>query len=263
MRRRVALKGFVLPLVGVVALGGSGCFVTPREEQAVVTFTLDVPSSSYAAGSGSGSTPWDGMDRFHLDTFPKYVRVALEYKDWEDCSGGWPDPRLGIGGGEGPDGEVEVTLECSTGTDRLLRALGFVADAAGVMVYQEEQVQQLSLTAGQSQDLTVKMLPAKTGTVDLNVRCQGGTGEDWAPVRVSLVDARAQVVFPAVALEKKGDYLQKEIHGVPVGRYLATDVVLRHQVTGQEAQMQVIKPTYVVEAAGDRVAVNLVTPCTF
>jgi len=255
MRLAPLLAALVLPL---------GCFVSPTDDADTVRLSLAVAvphSHTFAAG---GFTPWDNQDRFHLDTFPKYVRVAAvpEGQDYEQAYATWPDPQLGIGSaGEGPAGEVGVNLDVPPGSYRL-HVLGFIVGEEQVTVYGEQQSPALSLVAGQSLDLNLVTRRLETGTLAISVRCQQGNYGEWQPDRVMLWDARAAVLFPASGLaQTTTGALEVELPGVPVGRELWIRFILKSQLTGDETAVEVRK-LFGLEQAGERLPVSFVIPCS-
>jgi hypothetical protein len=246
-----------------VALLLAGCFVSSTDRETVaLQVTVGTPGAATYSLAAGDSTPWDTMDRFHLDEFPKYVRVAVEPEgqDYEQSNGTWPDPQLGVGAGEGPAGEVDVSLEVPPGSYRL-RVLGFVTELGRVLVYAEQQPLSLSLSAGQSRDVDLQTSKLDTGKIAVSVRCQQGSIADWSPTRISLWDARAAVLFPAVKLEQTSTgALEAEIPAVPVGRQFWAHVVLVNKQTGKEAWVD-YRRLFGLQQANDVLPVSIVIPC--
>jgi hypothetical protein len=254
MRRALLLAALVLPL---------GCFVSPTDDADTVRLSLAVAvphSQTFAAG---GFSPWDTQDRFHLDTFPKYVRVAAvpEGQDYDQAYATWPDPQLGIGSaGEGASGEVGIDLDLPPGSYRL-HVLGFVVGGEQVTVYGEQQSPTLSLVAGKILDLDLVTRQLETGTLAISVRCQQGNYGEWQPDRLMLWDARAAVLFPAQTLyQTTTGALEVELPGVPVEREFWIRFILKSQLTGDETAVEVRK-LFGLEKAGERLPVSFVIPC--
>lgn len=254
-------------LAALIALLSGGCFVNPVEETARMTLSVGVPPAPSVSSKvqAQASKYWDTLGLFYLFRFPKYVRVAVEHADgYELASGTWPDPERGVGtSGEGPQGEVEVTMQVPVGNGRRLRVLGYVQDLDQVLVYGEAREQWLDLAAGQSLDLTIDTAPLPTGRVDLTVRCDQGNTGPYQPDRVLLVDVRAAVIFPAVELEpdQVTQSLKAELSGLPVGRYFWPRIIIRNTITGQEQSVEVRNPTFRVTAPDETKAVSYVIPC--
>lgn len=254
MRTALLLAALVLPL---------GCLVSPTEDADTVRLSLAVAvprSQTFAAG---GFSPWDTQDRFHLDTFPKYVRVAAvpEGQDYEQAYATWPDPELGIGSaGEGASGEVAVDLDVPPGSYRL-HVLGFIVGEEQVTVYGEQQSPALSLAAGQSLDLDLVTRQLETGTLAISVRCQQGNYGEWQPHRVMLWDARAAVLYPAQTLvQTTTGALEVELLGIPVGREFWIRFIVKSQLTGDETAVEVRK-LFGLKQAGERLPVSYAIPC--
>jgi hypothetical protein len=253
------------PLVAALplALLAAGCLVSPLEETELLRLRLELPPAGERAATASFS-PWDPQGLFHLDRFPKLVRVAVESQDYELRTGTWPDPQLGIGAGEAADGAVGVELLVPAGSGRRLRALGYLLGLDGeVHVYREEAPLALSLVAGQASEATLPMAGHPGGLVELTVRCETGTQEAWQPFEVSLVDAKALVIHPARQLLADGNGALKVTIAAPVGRPHWTRLTLRNTSLGQLTTLDVRKPTYVVGVAGETAVVDLPIPCAF
>lgn len=249
------MKRLLLPLL-LLAL--EACFVSPLDddELAHVALSLELPSTAAV----SVSNPWDEQDLFHLQVFPKYVRVAIELEDYERDIATWPDPHQGIGSGESDAGEVDVALDVEAGTDLRLRVLGFVADAGTVQAFREEQALTVDLVAGQTTDVTVEMVEHPVGNVTLSVNeCQAIS--PWRPTRVSLVDARAQVIFPPRGLEPVTSGWQAKLSSVPTGRSFWARVLFQNTETGQEGHVNLPDTSIVVSSAGAEIQVSLDVSC--
>ena len=246
-------------ILGVWCLLFQGACIVSPGDTVQVTFCVGVPSSAtYAAGSDF--SPWDEYGQFHLGTFPKYVRVAVEHQDYELVNATWPDPKAGMGSGEGAEGEVDVTLEAPAGAARRVQVLGFVTDLDWVLVYGGGTV--VDLVAGQDADLTVATTRLETGRIDMTVRCQQGNAGYWVPDRVMLWDARAAVLFPPHTLKQVSPTgaLGVEIESVPVERQFWARVVLRHMVTGAETSVEA-RNFFGVEQPDEMQAVNIIVLC--
>jgi hypothetical protein len=249
------MRRCLLPLL--IAL--EACFVTPLDDDdlAHVSLAVELPTTAAAV---SVSNPWDEQDLFHLQVFPKYVRVAIELEDYERDIATWPDPQQGIGSGEQAAGEVDVVLDVEAGTDLRLRVLGFVADAGTVQVFREELAPTVDLVAGQTTDVTVDMVEHPVGSVTVSVNeCQAVS--PWQPIRVSLVDARAQVIFLPRDLEPVTSGWQAKLSSVPVGRTLWARVLLQNAETGQEGHINLPGIPIIVSTAGAEIQVSLDVSC--
>jgi hypothetical protein len=247
-------------------LSSAGCFVTPIEDAELVQLTL---SLNMPQGKGTfpvTGSPFDNLDQFHLELFPKYVRVAVsvEGEDYDLTSGTWPDPETGIGpAGEGAQGQVEVSLTVPAGEDRLFSALGYVHEEGKVIAYQEAEAKSVDLVAGQDRDVTLDMVSQKSGTAEISVRCEYGNTGAWQPVQVSLIDAQAFVLFPPVHLEKHPitQALSVQLGGIPLHRLFQTRVYVENVVSGGTKWADVRSPAFSVSEVSEIRAVNLTIPC--
>jgi hypothetical protein len=243
-------------------LASAGCFVRSSTGGGETLVEVGVPGLGRVASAISSSDPWDSQGIFHLELFPKLVRVAAVSSDYELASGTWPDPVVGIGEeGEGASGEVSVSLDVPAGSSRKLRALGFVVDAGKVLVYMESEAKTLDLIAGQDAQTTLEMTRARSGTVAASAACDlDGTG--WTPAKVALVDARALVLHTAQTLVKTdAGTLAVEIRGVPVDRPHFARITLASS-SGKTKDYDIRKPTFSVPGANDRISVALSVPCS-
>jgi hypothetical protein len=252
-----------LLLAALLALPGQGCFISPSDdgELARIALSLDMPAAG-ALAAGQTSSPFDNQDLFHLDVFPKFVRVAVEVEDYELTSGTWPDPERG-GVGEGDEGEVDVALQVPAGEGRRITVLAYIHELERVIPYRQQKPATVDLVAGTTTDLTLEMVRHETGKVAASVRCQQGNTGLWQPERISIVDARAMVVFPKEKLETDiyTQALKTEVAGVPVNRAFWARIYLKHLVTGETDFMDVRLPTFQVKTANDTSPVNLSIPC--
>ena len=251
-----------LLLLAPLAALAAGCFVSPLPEE-TLSLRLELPPSGERQASATFS-PWDPQGLFHMEKFPKLVRVAVESQDYELKTGTWPDPALGIGAGEGEDGSVGVELSVPAGSDRRLRALGYLLDGTGaVRVYREATPLTLSLIAGKQAEATLPMVVHPSGSVALTVRCETGNQEPWQPIEVSLVDAKAFVMHTPRRLGLDTTGALKVTIAVPIGRPHWTRVTLKNASLEQLTVLDVRKPTYSVTTEGETAAVDLPIPCTF
>lgn len=255
-----------LLLFFAVTLPGAGCFVTPIDDADLVPLSL---SLSMPRGKGvfpATGSPFDNLDQFHLELFPKYARVAvsLEGQDYELASGTWPDPETGIGtAGEGAQGQVEVTVKVPAGEARVFSALGYIYEEGKVIAYQEAEAKSVDLVAGQSTDVTLDMVQQESGAAEISVRCEYGNTGPWQPVSVSLIDAQAFVVFPPVRLDKDPitEALSVQLGGIPLGRLFQTRVYVEKVVSSDTKWADVRSPTFSVAEVSEIRAVNLTIPC--
>jgi len=81
---RLALLALLLPLLG-------GCLVSPLPDEDELRIELALPPSGVRSPEAT-FTPWDSQGLFHLEKFPKLVRVAVESQDYELRTGTWPGP---------------------------------------------------------------------------------------------------------------------------------------------------------------------------
>jgi hypothetical protein len=252
----------------LLALACSSCLVTPVSEEATIALSTSLPllpadARPSAPLRNETFNPWDRYGYFQLSLFPKLVRVAVESSDYELASGTWPNPEQGIGAGEGPGGEVSVELRVPAGADRRVRALGFIADPTGVLVYEEQAAPSLTLVAGMTTDLTLPMVRGAWGRVVASARCEAGDAGPWDPVAVSLVDAKAFVIHPSQALrvDPSTQTLGVEIASVPVGRYHWPRTILQHRQSGEVKVIDLRQLTFLVKTQDERSLVNIVLPC--
>ncbi len=249
-------------LAALCVLCASGCFVSPFEEE-ILSLRLELPPGAQRTASAAFS-PWDLQGLFHLEKFPKLVRVAVESQDYELKTGTWPDPARGIGAGEAEDGAVQLELSVPAGSGRRLRALGYLVDAAGaVKVYREQAPLPLTLVPGTQSEATLPLVSHPSGQVELTVRCETGNQGPWLPFEVSLVDAKALVMHAPRRLELDATGALKVTIAAPVGRPHWTRVALRNASLAQLAYLDVRKPTYVVAAEGEKAVVDLPVSCAF
>jgi hypothetical protein len=248
---------------------GAGCFVSPIEgsDAVQVSLSLSLPGGPQGKSTfpATGS-PFDNLGQFHLELFPKYVRVAvsLEGEDYELTNGTWPDPEQGIGpAGEGAQGQVEVSLTVPAGEGRQFSALGYVYDEGQVIAYQEADTKSVDLVAGQDRDVTLEMIPQKSGAAEISVRCEYGNSGPWQPVQVSLIDAQAFVLFPPVHLDKHPitQALSVQLGGIPLDRLFQTRVYVENVVSGGTKWADVRSPAFSVAEVSEIRAVNLTIPC--
>ncbi len=242
----------------------SGCFITSaEEEQAEVILSIGLPTSTGYALS-TEFDPWDKQGLFHLEAFPKLVRVAVEYEDYELVTGTWPDRELGVGDGESSSGEVGVILTVPAGRSRTLRALGYIALGEQVQVYRELTPYDLDLIAGVPASAPLAMVQHESGSVSLTIRCESGNQGAWVPIQVSLVDARAMVLWPSTLLTPdQNSALKVTITGVPVGRPHWVRVTLFNGVQGTSTALDVRRPTFIVGSPRDDIPVAFDIPCVF
>ena len=259
----------LLVLIGAL-LVGPACLVSPMDQEYVqLTVGLDTPAAARPLTGGGAFNPWDAQGLFHLgqttanNEFPKLVRVSLSAQGKKTVTGTWPDPKKGIGGGEGTAGEVEVSLTAPSGSGYTLGAVAWLASAAGVKAYSPSKTVQLDLIAGKQSDATLDMALAATGSLEGSVGCNGGSGI-WTPYAVSLVDAEAQLLYPRSLLQMDPylGHFALTIKDVPVGRTGWLRVILRN-TNNVEKSLDVRTPTYAVTRAGDKGLVTLQVPCNF
>lgn len=253
-----------IPIFLPLALLTQACLVSPLEEQAHVSLSLSLPppaAGSVLAASGSNN-PFDKQDLFHLDVFPKLVRVSVELEDYELTSATWPDPQDGVGQGEGTSGEVELDLIVPASQPLRLRALGLIHELDQVLVYREEKVQTVNLVAGRTEARTISMIRHESGTLSAIVRCEYGNIGDWLPYRLSIVDARAAAVYPPVKLTVDPDSgaLKAKIPGAPVGRPFWARIYVINTLGDVKFLDQRI-PTFQLDTANELTPVTLTVPC--
>ncbi|MFH1130164.1 MAG: hypothetical protein V1754_02440 [Pseudomonadota bacterium] len=237
-----------------------GCFVSPFPEDNSVQMVFSVGISGKQISAQTSADPWDSKGLFLLEKFPKYVRIAVEVEDYELEKGTWPDPKLGIGTGEGPNGEVEVQLTVPAGVGRRIRALGFLAESNRVLVYKEARAKEMELVAGGTLDVAVDMVAYESGSVRIVVRCEEGKEGPWIPDRLSLIDLSAQVLHPALNFEGNGEgaYLL-DISPFPVGRTYWARI---YQKNGKEERSEDLRETSLnMLIAGENKNVALTVPC--
>ncbi len=283
----------LLPLTLSAALL-AGCFVDSTEPEEVVQLTLSLGAPGTSLAASPTFNPWDKEGVFQLEKWSKYVRVAFEHKDGyelepiqppkkadDPCAlcypASWPSPALGIGAGEGEYGEVEVDLKLPAGNNRRLRALAYLVETgrSRVLVYREDtvktaagkKVQTMDLTAGAQLDLRVSMTMHPAGKVAATLRCTAATGaKEYAPARIALRDARAQVQYPFVKLTQATGEISYtvEIPGVPTLRPHYAVVELRQiEDTSKTRTLVIKKPSFTLSIPNDTLAVNLDIPCKF
>lgn len=248
----------------VLNLSAAGCFVNSTDEDQVeVALTIGVPATATYALTEEFD-PWDKQGLFHLEAFPKLVRVAVEHEDYELVSATWPDRELGVGEGEGASGEVDISLTVPAGRGRSLRALGFIATGDRVQVYRELEPHSADLIAGSPLDATLAMIKHESGSVSLTIRCDSGNQTTWAPIQVSLVDARALVLWPPTLLTPDPNQaLKATIEGVPAGRPHWVRVIMHNGAQGTSTALDIRRPTFAVGSVLDDIPVDLEIPCTF
>jgi hypothetical protein len=256
-----------LTLITLLLALAPACFVDPYPDDKLVpvSLSLGLASGSSILGANPTNSPFDQQDLFHLESFPKFVRVGVELDDYELTSGSWPDPDKGVGQGESASGEVQVELLVPAGPGRTVKALGYLLEQGQVKVYRQASTKTLDLAAGRTTDLSIYLVLHDAGTLDVSVRCQQGNSGKWQPQQISIVDARAQVVFPAVnlSLDPFTYALSAEIPGVPTGRPFWVRVFLKQSSSsgGQIKFLDQRIPTFEVSSPNATTPVNLSIPC--
>ena len=275
--RRVNSRQSTVDSVGGRALGvllflfcSPACIVSPAEEFVQLAVGVDTPSAARALSGVPKLNPWDTQGLFLLgqtsakNQFPKHVRVSLGKDGTKSVTGTWPDKKAGIGDiGEGPSGEVQVSLSAPSGTGYTLDAVAWLASAAGVTAYRPSGTLKLDLVAGKQTDATLDMVLAETGSLEGNIRCLGNTFGVCQPHAVGWVDAEAQLLYPRTSLGMgtyPGQYTLT-LKGVPVGRTGWLRIYLR-DANNNERQADMQSSTYAVTKAGARVLVNLQVSCS-
>jgi len=116
--------------------------------------------------------------------------------------------------------------------------------------------------AGRTESLTIKMVRHESGKLSMTVRCDSGNQGDWQPYRVSIVDARAAVVYPPVklTLDPFTSALRAEVNGVPVGRPFWARVFVIN-TSGDVKFLDQRIPTFQLDTANDLTPVTLTVPC--
>lgn len=246
-----------------LVLGLGGCLVQPSDGEQTVTIGLSLRAPGPALQQG-GTPPqlWDATGLFDLGRFPKLVRAAVWFEDYELAATTWPHPKTGLGSGEGPSGEVSLSLVVPAGANRRLRVLGYYHDAAArrVLVYSEAGTYRLDVGAGKTTELAVNTTLHRSGNLDLTVRCQSGDAGPFQPYAVALVDARALVLHPSRTLQSEAGALKLAVRGLPADRPHWARVFVQTPL-GQAKTLDVRKPTFSVPAGSSTQAVNLVIPC--
>ncbi len=249
------------PLLLAPLLGG--CLVEPLPEEAeVVRLQLGVelpPVGQRAAAETTG--PWDQQGLFHLDRFPKLVRVSVESQDYTLATGTWPTPEKGIGAGESATGEVAVEIAVAAGAGRRLTALGYLAGDGWVQVYREASPLSVDLVAGKTSDLKLDLFPHPAGSVEFSARCEEDSS--WRLTEVAAVDGRAFVIWPYQPLvdEDGSGVFRTTFHGLPTGRPYWARFRLQSKDGSQTALMDLRKPTFSVTAAGEKGVAAVTIPC--
>lgn len=247
-------------LVLALALPLGGCLIEPLPDEPVrLAFSVEVPPSGTRAVMDT-FTPWDTQGYFQLAKFPKLVRVAVEVKELELKSATWPDAAHGIGAGESSNGEVGVELQVQAGTQRRLRALGWLVDGQIARAYEETGTLTVDLVAGKTVAVDLPMIQRRTGVAAITVRCQAGNGGLWRPRGVALADARALVLFPEQPLvEDTSGALQVELD-VPIVRYHWVRTILERIDTKEIRYIDKRQQTFVTSTT-EKTPVNLTLPC--
>jgi len=251
------------------ALLAGGCLVDPMDQEYVaLSVVLDTPP---AALTGGGSySPWDSQGLFRLgqsakdNQFPKLVRVTVGASGKKTVAGTWPDPKKGVGAGEGASGEVVLSLTVPSGPSYSVGAVAWLVTAAGLRTYRQQKVQTVDLVAGKQTDLTLDMVSHETGTMEGTVRCKSGNTGAWQPYAISVVDAEALAIYPRslVTLDRTLFSYTLTLKDIPAGRASWFRITLRN-ASNQERNVDVRSPTYAVKKAGDKVLLNLQIPCMF
>lgn len=264
--KRLAL---IAPIALLLAVAPA-CFVDPFPDDELVPVSLSLGlSGASVLGADSSKSPFDNQDLFHLESWPKFVRVGVEVTQGQDVyeltSGSWPDPDKGPGKGESSSGEVEVELLVPAGPGRSIKALGYLLEQKQVKVYRQASTKTLDLAAGRTTELSVYMVLHEVGTLDVSVRCSQGNSGTWQPQQISIVDARAQVVFPPVTLtlDPWTYALSASIPGVPAERPFWARVFLKRASSsgGEIKFLDQRIPTFEVTSANATTPVNLAIPC--
>ena len=253
MKRRTSWRLFVAL---ATALGLGGCFIDPIEETAGISLAL--PGD---VAQGSAAAAWDQQDRLHLDTFSKYVRLALSQpgEDYEQASAVWP-PRSGEAK-EGVDGEVTLDLQAAPGSYRVT-VLGYAVENERFFAFQQRDVAPLDLVAGKSSATEIFLRLHNSGGVEVSLRCQSGAYLPFVTAQLSLVDARAHVVLPPVDIEgSPPTFSTVTIEGVPINRPFQARVIFRNQLDQKTSVLEVYAPTFSVDEVGGRKLVVLTVPC--
>lgn len=248
----------LLPLSALVALAAlaGGCFVEPIEETSGITLAL--PGD---AAEGSAEAAWDQQDRLHLDTFSKFVRLALSQpgEDYEQAAVVWP-PRSGEAK-EGVDGQVTLDAQVAPGTYRVT-VLGYAIENDRFFAFQQREMAPIVLSAGQSESADIFLRLHNSGAVEISLRCKDAVYLPFVTAQVSLVDARAHVVLPPVDIVgSPPTFAAVTIEGVPINRPFQARVLFTNQLDHKISVLEVYAPTFSVDEVGGRKLVILTVPC--
>jgi len=241
----------------------TGCLVSPLEEEGTLSVSTRLPCAAASQRSALSFNPWDASGIFQLELFPKLVRASVETQDFELTTGTWPSPELGIGTGEGPEGEVSISLKVPAGTGRRLRALGFLVEGSAVSLYTEEAEVQLELVAGQTRELALPLKRMPTGKGVLSVRCEAGNMGPWVPVQAALVDARALVLYPSVPLveDPVAGTIKADLGSVAIGRYYWIRTYLVNRAADMGKYLDKRLETFSIQSESETALVNTVLAC--
>ncbi len=248
-------------LTCVVTLPLSGCLIEPLEELGSVELSLDLP------GDGAGkpaADAWDEQGRLHLDTFGKFVRVALRRPgdDYEQASISWP--AADGAADEDANGVVDLELSAAPG-DYRVEVLGYAVENGRVFAFREREGPPLSLIAGKLTETSLTTRLHGAGTFEVQLACR----ESMAPVpyikaSVSLVDARARVVLPPTPVQGfPPTFSPVTFDGVPTGRPFQVRVVLQNELDKSLRVLEVFQPLLTVNESGGHQVGLLKIPCFF
>lgn len=275
-------------VVAAFGITSTSCWITPREDAFLVTVSLPISDKASATSTTeaklalpkphatarsvsltrelSNDLPrnaWDKTGLFYLSVFPKFLRLAIEYRDYELKTATWPDPESNSLT-EGNQGEVTLEMNVSPGKGRYLRATGFYArsdpehpEQTQVIVFREPMVQKVELIAGMPTEMDVTLEPEETGEVNLAVQLEDGWLSERRPVAISLIDAKAQVVFPPISLVQSSEGAYTTTVRLPVGRPYWSRVFMRDGNTEKLASIDLRTPTFTAATATDRTSITL------
>lgn len=248
------------------ALLASGCLISPQEDVVKVALEVGVPPLSEPIGNLiAADEAWDAQDRFHLDAFPRFIRVAVEVEDYELATGSWPAHPASQAKSWSLDASGEhpfIELPVPAGPGRRISALAYDHQAAGVTFYQSRAPAIVDLIAGKTPGVALEMVPGKTGSASISVQCTDYAYRPYVKGWLSVVDAKAQLVLPPRALEgRPPGFVPLQWEGLPLGRPFRMQVLLQDELTGAYRLLELVYPTFTVIDPNGLLGVKAEIPC--
>jgi len=156
---------------------------------------------------------------------------------------------------------VALNLAVEPGAYRA-ELLGYVVEKRRVFAYRESEAPLLRLLAGKTTETEIVTRLHPCGALAIQIVCRTSDLFPFIKAQISLVDARARVVFPPVTVEGSPPFfVPANFDGVPVGRPFQVRVILTNEIDESVRVLEIIQPLLTISSVGSRQVAVLKIPC--